>query len=1048
MSDRTVSVRLVLRAQQFSPGLNAAAADTERFAVRVSRSTQNAASSALAMGAASATAGKLIVLGIGGAMAVSAKAAIDFESSLTKVAKTTGMAGTVFGAQETPLSRFGDALRSLSLRIPINVNELARIAEIGGQLGIETPNLIRFTETIAAMGVATNLSTEEAADGMASFINIMGTGEDQFERVGSIIVQLGNDFQASESQILKFGLRIAPVGRTVGMTEAGVLALATALSSLGIPAERGGTAVQRVMLLMEQSVETGSEKLRAFAETADMSMEDFQALFRRAPEEGFFEFVRGLERVQEEGGSAFGVLKRLDIQEQRTIQVLLASANGWDLVRDAIDGANQETIQVDALQEEAARAYGTTASQLQLLGNSFNDLKIEIGGAVLGSGGLAAAIDIFRDFFLIVKDNLPLLGRIASALGLLAGLRFAIGIGAGIANMGSFISKIKGGDAAIRGMSGAMRGLRITALAVNAAIGLVTLGVGIAMAVWVNAAIRASELRAKLAELRSELEAGVSQTDALVTLFNEGGRRGGLFGLGGDAPIFTEKVARAMFRLGVSQEDFVNGLAQGRDVLAEMTGQATGTREQIQALYDMGQYERGSTPWTLISQDITQYMDALAHARQVWGGFESEIVRNFRNAALEAGVSRSIDQIDRAARSALKTFGIDFTSTQFVQMLTGTGPIFGDERRRTTLNAVSTDLENATGNWRNTLATMQEGREDLEDDFFQAIAKDADDFVEDWNTAFMEVKTSFFENFPTADDYEQMAALTRTGLNKIIAAQDRYLLDMQSWSNLHSFLRQNASAEAVAFFEGLSPEEQGGFGRLFEDNYARFNDFLYRLQLNINEANELVKEEWLALEPGFLQQRFAETFGVVLGEIPEEMKGFPRAFMGMLTEGLTERMMSMPQEVQDDFVVFLEEMFGSDIFLAQFGLEKGDAVVSGFLAALAKLAGLTITIPSTVWELPETRPVAPPKGVGTDVRMPGTGPTQSGIRSMRGMGTKTDAIGKSYPVTVNSGTTTNRYSMDVNIRIDGSSGNPREISRRVVEEMSKRLYRYGAERKI
>lgn len=77
----------------------------------------------------SSMAGPLIAVGVGGALAVSAKAAIDFESSFAGVRKTVD-------ASEGQFAALAQEMRDLSKEIPVNVNELNKLAEIGGQLGI------------------------------------------------------------------------------------------------------------------------------------------------------------------------------------------------------------------------------------------------------------------------------------------------------------------------------------------------------------------------------------------------------------------------------------------------------------------------------------------------------------------------------------------------------------------------------------------------------------------------------------------------------------------------------------------------------------------------------------------------------------------------------------------------------------------------------------------------------------------------------------------------------------------------------------------------
>ena len=70
-----------------------------------------------------------------------AQAAMDFESAMTGVAKTTDFT-------DEELAAMSDAIRTMSTQIPATTQELAAIAESAGQLGIHKESLLDFTETM------------------------------------------------------------------------------------------------------------------------------------------------------------------------------------------------------------------------------------------------------------------------------------------------------------------------------------------------------------------------------------------------------------------------------------------------------------------------------------------------------------------------------------------------------------------------------------------------------------------------------------------------------------------------------------------------------------------------------------------------------------------------------------------------------------------------------------------------------------------------------------------------------------------------------------
>ena len=209
------------------------------------------------------------------AMGVGAvKAAMDFESSFAGVRKTVN-------ATEGEFAALSAGFREMAREIPVSVNELNTIGESAGQLGIETEHILGFTRTMADLGVTTNLSSDQAATALARLANITGLPQTEFDRLGSTIVDLGNNLATTESEIVDFGLRIAGAGEIAGLSEAQILAIGAAMSSVGVQSEAGGTAVQKVLLGMTEAVSRGGDKLHVFASTAGLSAREFASAFEQ-----------------------------------------------------------------------------------------------------------------------------------------------------------------------------------------------------------------------------------------------------------------------------------------------------------------------------------------------------------------------------------------------------------------------------------------------------------------------------------------------------------------------------------------------------------------------------------------------------------------------------------------------------------------------------------------------------------------------------------------------------------------------------------------------
>ena len=214
----------------------------------------------------------LMGVAITAAMGGMVKASIDFESAFAGVRKTVD-------ATEEEFQRLEDNFRGLSTEIPITATELARIGEKASQLGIRgVENLTKFTETIALIGVTTDLTTEDAAISFARIANVMKEPIKNIDRMGASVVALGNNFAANEVEITTFATRVAGAGQLMKMTTADVFGIGTAFTAVGVKAEMGGTAVQKVILKMIAAVASGNKDLEVFAEVAGMTVDEFVAM--------------------------------------------------------------------------------------------------------------------------------------------------------------------------------------------------------------------------------------------------------------------------------------------------------------------------------------------------------------------------------------------------------------------------------------------------------------------------------------------------------------------------------------------------------------------------------------------------------------------------------------------------------------------------------------------------------------------------------------------------------------------------------------------------
>lgn len=384
-------------------------------------------------------------------------AGIQFEDAFAGVAKTVDGISDNFGNLTKTGVQVRDSFRAMALEIPLSVNEFAKIGEMAGQLGISASQIEDFTRTVALLGVTTELTSEEAATFFARFGNIMGVATEDMaaftKQAGTTVVELGNKFAATEPEIAALSLRLAGAGQAAGLTAPQILAMATAMASLGIQSEMGGSALSRVMLESKRAVDdftaTGgkaSDQLVLFAEAAGMTVQEFVNLQKTDPTEAILRLLGGINRLQEAGMLSSDTLKTMNLDTIRLQDVMNRLGPNIEFVRGALKVSNDEWANGNALQVEAQKRFNTTKSQLILLRNTFSELGITlfylyqkplnalikglrfliIGFTKLDDGVLKTAVSIAL-FVAALGPILLIFGNILSFLGITTTMLAAFG---------------------------------------------------------------------------------------------------------------------------------------------------------------------------------------------------------------------------------------------------------------------------------------------------------------------------------------------------------------------------------------------------------------------------------------------------------------------------------------------------------------------------------------------------------------------------------------------------------------------------------------------
>ena len=318
-----------------------------------------------------------LALAAGGVAA--AKFAIDFEDNFASVEKTVkGTPEQLKAIKESIIDMTTVGINGHN-PIPMTTEQLTELAAAGGQLGIARENIADFTETIAMLETATNLGGEEGAQTLAKYLTVTKTSQDQVSNLGSAVTYLGNNYATTEADIASMGLRLGRTGQVVNMNAASILGYATALSSMGIEAEAGGSAVSRIWRDIEMATVNGGKQLQMFAKISGKTSKEFTAEWKNNASETFNDFLEGIGK----SGNITETLQKLGFVETRELDALQTLASQSEVVRKAVSEANTEWKKNTALLEEFDTKTDKTKANLMATRNNLVEAARSIGETML-----------------------------------------------------------------------------------------------------------------------------------------------------------------------------------------------------------------------------------------------------------------------------------------------------------------------------------------------------------------------------------------------------------------------------------------------------------------------------------------------------------------------------------------------------------------------------------------------------------------------------------------------------------------------------------------
>lgn len=322
---------------------------------------------------------------LGGALYGLVQPAVQFESVMADVKKVVNF--------DTP-DQFGQMSKDvllMSTRIPMAAEGIGAIVAAAGQAGIAREELLRFAEDAAKMGVAFDLSGEQAGAAMSGLRSIFGLTQDEVVKLGDAINHLSNNMDAKASDLLNIANRAGSTAKLFGLSGTQLNALGATFLALKTPPEVAATGINALLMKLA-TADKQNEKFQQGLQDIGLSAEVMKQMIQRDAQGALMTFLRQVKNAPDLMGTLsdlFGMEYADDIAK------LVGSMETYE---KAVGLVADQTAYAGSMQAEYEARSATTANNLQLLKNQMSRLGITVGNALLPAlnnlvGALMAPIE-------------------------------------------------------------------------------------------------------------------------------------------------------------------------------------------------------------------------------------------------------------------------------------------------------------------------------------------------------------------------------------------------------------------------------------------------------------------------------------------------------------------------------------------------------------------------------------------------------------------------------------------------------------------------------
>jgi len=369
------------------------------------------------------------------------KTGIDFQKNFANVIRTSvitdpglfqnsplvsGGFVTASRQSEVAVQSLQKAFIDLQSTLPVTSEDLTRIGTLAAQMGVAASEVASFTEITAKFSAASGISADESATALSRIGQILATDvQGNYERLSSAILKTGVNAIATEQQIVRGTTQIAAIGKVAGFSTVEIVALSSAMSSLGMSPELQRSVVTSSFSRILTAVRGSREEAEKFGAVLNMTGQEFQDAF----DNNGYETYRKLLATIANSPKSIQILQSLRLASQRLTPNLLRLGQSFGLLGETLADTQKGWNEEAELQRQFQVIMDTTAAKLQMLSQAWDGLVTILGGGFVDMVGNLA--DLFKDLVIAFQGfaRTPIggvLSTIVLTLATLATVVFAV----------------------------------------------------------------------------------------------------------------------------------------------------------------------------------------------------------------------------------------------------------------------------------------------------------------------------------------------------------------------------------------------------------------------------------------------------------------------------------------------------------------------------------------------------------------------------------------------------------------------------------------------